>query len=60
MTETEKEIIHRAVNTALSFGAGVLTTSMNELTDNGFEWTDAHERYALEYSAKELGMISKK
>jgi hypothetical protein len=41
-------VIDRAVNNALSFGLGILTTAKEHLEDEGFTWTDQHEKYVFE------------
>lgn len=48
MTVPEQAIIERAVNTALAFGLGIMTTSREYLEDYGYTWTDEHEKYVFE------------
>lgn len=47
-TIRERMIIERAVNTALAFGLGILTTAQEYLEDHGFTWTEQHEKYVFE------------
>lgn len=47
-TIRERMIIERAVNTALAFGLGIMTTSRESLEDYGYTWTDEHEKYVFE------------
>lgn len=44
----EQAIIDRAVNTALAFGLGILTTARENLEDYGYTWTDEHEKFVFE------------
>ncbi|MEF2146663.1 MAG: hypothetical protein V3573_14550 [Desulfovibrionaceae bacterium] len=52
INDQEKIIIQRAVDAALSFGRGLLTTAKEELEDYGYEWTDEHEKYTFETYVK--------
>lgn len=49
MTPTirERMIIERAVNTALAFDLGILTTAQEYLEDHGYTWTEKHEKYVF-------------
>lgn len=48
----EQLIIESAVMTALSFGTRMIQTSMEELRDFGYDWTQDHEDYCREYYFK--------
>lgn len=44
-TMDEVVIIEDAVEAALCWGTGIVTTCREALEDAGFEWTDEHEAY---------------
>ena len=46
-TATEQYLISRAVDVALSFGLGIMTTCREALEDNGIEWAERHETYVF-------------
>jgi hypothetical protein len=48
ITDTEKEIIKTSVECSLSFGTGILTNCKRELRDEGFKFTEEHEKYIFE------------
>lgn len=47
-TATEQYLISRAVDAALSFGLGIMTTCREELEDKGIEWSDRLEKYVFD------------
>jgi len=47
-TATEQYLISRAVDVALSFGLGIMTTCREALEDNGIEWSDRLEKYVFD------------
>jgi len=49
----EQRIIIQAVRNADVFGLGRLTSSQEQIEDNGFVWTEYHEEFALEYNWEE-------
>lgn len=46
MTDVEKWLIWSAVRNALVFGHGPLTASQEAVEDDGYEWSEEHEREA--------------
>ncbi len=48
MDKEEKQIIDRAVNNALCFGTGFITTAREALELYGLVWTSEHERYIFD------------
>ena len=47
-TATEQYLISRAVDVALCFGLGIMTTCREALEDNGIEWADRLEKYVFD------------
>ena len=47
-TATEQYLISRAVDVALCFGLGIMTTCREALEDNGIEWSDRLEKYVFD------------
>jgi hypothetical protein len=47
-TATEQYLISRAVDAALCFGLGIMTTCREELEDKGIEWSDRLEKYVFD------------
>jgi hypothetical protein len=47
-TATEQYLISRAVDVALCFGLGIMTTCREELEDKGIEWSDRLEKYVFD------------
>ncbi|MFA5409311.1 MAG: hypothetical protein WC343_11125 [Bacilli bacterium] len=47
-TATERYLISRAVDAALCFGLGIMTTCREELEDKGIEWSDRLEKYVFD------------
>ncbi len=57
MNKIEKDIIDRAVKNAMVFGLGHVTAARQEITDNGFIFTDAHTQYIFDtYTSKQYGV----
>lgn len=48
MKNHERALIWSAVRNALVFGHGPLTASQEAIEDDGYEWTEEHEREACE------------
>lgn len=48
MSPEEAAIISGAVENALCWGTGILTTAQEALEDEGFTWTPRHEQYVFE------------
>jgi hypothetical protein len=46
MTNDERYLVHSAVRNALVFGNSWFTASKDAIADNGYTWTDEHEREA--------------
>lgn len=49
MTNTEKDIIVRAIKTADVFGIARTKNAQAEIIDAGFEWTEEHETFCCTY-----------
>ena len=47
-TAIEQYLISRAVDAALCFGLGIMTTCREELEDKGIEWSDRLEKYVFD------------
>jgi len=47
LSTKEEFLISRAVDAALCFGLGIMTTCREELEDKGIEWSERHETYVF-------------
>jgi len=52
MTIDEKVILDRAINNALCFGVGLITSCRQELEDYGYKWRIEYELYILNKTKK--------
>ena len=48
LSTKEVFLISRAVDAALCFGLGIMTTCREELEDKGIEWSDRLEKYVFD------------
>jgi len=48
LTTEEIYLIHDGVDNALCWGLGILSTCKELLADNGYTWTEQHEKVLME------------